>query len=219
MKYSRSEENYLKAIFHFQQAGSRGVSTNDIAEAMETKASSVTDMIKKHAAKDLVNYVNYQGVSLTESGRSTAIMVIRKHTLWEVFLVNKLDFPWDKVHDIAEQLEHIKSEELVTKLEAFLDYPSVDPHGDPIPDQHGNFKQTQKRLLVKCDLNEKYLCVGVKDSSSEFLRFLDKKHINIGSNITVLSKEEFDDSMQIQVDDQKHFISKKIAENIYVSAQ
>ncbi|NQX76213.1 metal-dependent transcriptional regulator [Gilvibacter sp.] len=219
MKYSRSEENYLKAIFHLQQAGSRGVSTNDIAEAMETKASSVTDMIKKLAAKDLVNYVKYQGVSLTESGRSTAIMVIRKHRLWEVFLVNKLDFPWDKVHDIAEQLEHIKSEELVTKLEAFLDYPSVDPHGDPIPDQHGNFKQTQKRLLVKCDLNEKYLCVGVKDSSSEFLRFLDKKHINIGSNITVLSKEEFDDSMQIQVDDQKHFISKKIAENIYVSAQ
>ena len=219
MKYSRSEENYLKAIYHLQLTGSKEVSTNDIADAMDTKASSVTDMIKKLAAKDLVNYVKYQGVSLTVSGRTTAIMVIRKHRLWEVFLVNKLDFPWDKVHDIAEQLEHIKSEELVTKLEAFLDYPSVDPHGDPIPDQYGNFKKTNKHLLVKCNLDEIYLCVGVKDSSSEFLRFLDKKHINIGSKLMVLSKEEFDDSMQIKVDDQKHFISKKIAENIYVSAQ
>ena len=128
-----SEENYLKAIYHLSKEGTVDVSTNAIAEKIESKASSVTDMIKKLAEKNLVNYVKYQGVTLTNEGRLAAASVIRKHRLWEVFLVDKLNFSWDEVHDVAEQLEHIKSLKLVNELDAFLQYPKHDPHGDPIP--------------------------------------------------------------------------------------
>ena len=132
-----SEENYLKTIYHLTIISDSEISTNAIAEKMETKASSVTDMLKKLAEKDLVDYKKYQGVSLTEKGKLSAKMIVRKHRLWEVFLVEKLDFSWDEVHDIAEQLEHIKSEKLINKLDDFLGNPTEDPHGDPIPDKNG----------------------------------------------------------------------------------
>src|SRR6476620_10565441 len=133
-----SEENYLKTIYHITSSSGAEVSTNAIAEKMETKASSVTDMLKKLADKDLVHYKKYQGVSLTDKGLHSAKMIVRKHRLWEIFLVEKLAFSWDEVHDIAEQLEHIKSEQLVNKLDAFLNFPTEDPHGDPIPNAEGN---------------------------------------------------------------------------------
>lgn len=216
MKYSLSEENYLKAIFHLEHKLLGEVSTNAIADRMETKASSVTDMVKKLSAKGLVDYVKYQGVTLTEEGRKTALKIIRKHRLWEVFLVDKLNFQWDEVHDIAEQLEHVESDELVQRLDTFLEYPDFDPHGDPIPDEKGNLKSVEKKLLSELGESQRGVCVGVRESNSDFLRYLDKRNIGIGTKIVVQSKEYFDESMVVQVAEQQFSISQRTAENIYV---
>jgi DtxR family transcriptional regulator, Mn-dependent transcriptional regulator len=211
-----SEENYLKTIYHLTNLSESEVSTNAIAEMMETKASSVTDMLKKLAEKDLVNYKKYQGVSLTDKGRLTAKMIVRKHRLWEVFLVEKLDFAWDEVHDIAEQLEHIKSEQLINKLDDFLGNPTEDPHGDPIPDAQGRMAKTDKQLLSDLAVNQIGICVGVRDSSAEFLKYLDKQEIALGSKIEIISKESFDLSTKIKVNVKELTISNKIASNLFV---
>jgi DtxR family Mn-dependent transcriptional regulator len=211
-----SEENYLKAIYHLTVVSNSEVSTNSIAEMMETKASSVTDMLKKLADKDLVNYKKYRGVSLTEQGRLAAKMIVRKHRLWEVFLVEKLDFSWDEVHDIAEQLEHIKSEKLINKLDDFLGNPTEDPHGDPIPNAEGQILKIDKRLLSELVENQSGICVGVKDTSSEFLKYLDKQEIALGSKIEILGKESFDLSLRIKVNGTNMTISNKIASNLYI---
>ena len=211
-----SEENYLKTIYHLTTFLNTEVSTNAIAEKMETKASSVTDMLKKLAEKELVNYKKYQGVSLTTSGRLEAKMIVRKHRLWEVFLVEKLDFSWDEVHDIAEQLEHIKSEKLINKLDDFLGNPTEDPHGDPIPDAEGNIIKIEKQLLSEIGIANKTICVGVKDTSPEFLQYLDKQKIALGSTIEILSKEDFDASLHLKVNNQELIVSSKIAGNLYV---
>jgi DtxR family Mn-dependent transcriptional regulator len=211
-----SEENYLKAIYHLTVVSNSEVSTNAIAEMMETKASSVTDMLKKLAEKDLVNYKKYRGVSLTDPGKLAAKMIVRKHRLWEVFLVEKLDFSWDEVHDIAEQLEHIKSEKLINKLDDFLGNPTEDPHGDPIPNAEGQIVKIEKQLLSELEATQIGICVGVKDTSSEFLKYLDKQGIALGSRIEVVSKESFDLSVRIKVDDKNLSISNKIASNLYI---
>ena len=211
-----SEENYLKTIYHLTTISDSEVSTNAIAEVMETKASSVTDMLKKLSEKSLVNYKKYQGVSLTEKGKLTAKMIVRKHRLWEVFLVDKLDFSWDEVHDIAEQLEHIKSEQLINKLDDFLGNPTEDPHGDPIPDANGKIINTEKQLLSELLENQSGICVGVKDTSSEFLKYLDKQEISLGSKIEILGKESFDLSLKIKLNGSELTISNKIASNIFV---
>jgi DtxR family Mn-dependent transcriptional regulator len=211
-----SEENYLKTIYHLTIISDSEISTNAIAEKMETKASSVTDMLKKLAEKDLVNYKKYQGVSLTEKGKLSAKMIVRKHRLWEVFLVEKLDFSWDEVHDIAEQLEHIKSEKLINKLDDFLGNPTEDPHGDPIPDVNGRVIKIEKQLLSELHENQTGICVGVKDTSSEFLKYLDKQGIALGSKIEIIAKESFDLSLKIKVDNKDLTISNKIASNLFV---
>ncbi|UGU17248.1 metal-dependent transcriptional regulator [Sinomicrobium kalidii] len=211
-----SEENYLKAIYHLSRDAREAVSTNAISDVMETKASSVTDMVKKLSEKKLVKYKKYQGVTLTEEGRQYAVSVIRKHRLWEVFLLEKLNFSWDEVHDVAEQLEHIKSDKLIEELDVFLDYPTVDPHGDPIPDKHGNIQPSSKVLLSTLKQNEKGVCVGVKNSSKEFLRYLDKLKISLGDELTVMSKEPFDNSMLIRINDTKINVSSLTATNLYV---
>jgi len=213
-----SEENYLKAIYHLSNHGNISVSTNAIAEKMETKASSVTDMIKKLADKDLVNYVKYQGANLTMQGRLTAVSVIRKHRLWEVFLVNKLNFSWDEVHDVAEQLEHIKSEKLTNELEAFLEFPTHDPHGDPIPDRYGNINTLDKVSLSSLKENQRSKLLGVKDSSDEFLRYLNKRKISIGDTIEVLNIEPYDKSIQIRINSNEMVMSDNVAENLYVKS-
>ncbi|WP_405611358.1 metal-dependent transcriptional regulator [Polaribacter sp. Asnod1-A03] len=214
--FSQSEENYLKAIYHLSLISNKGISTNSIAEKLETKASSVTDMIKKLSEKEVVVYKKYKGVKLTDLGSKIAASIVRKHRLWEVFLVDKLNFSWDEVHDVAEQLEHIKSEKLVDQIDAFLGFPTHDPHGDPIPDKEGELKIVEKSLLSTLSKNEKGICIGVDDSSSEFLQFLDKKGITLGKQITVLEKEEFDDSLSIIINDKKMSISNKIANNLYI---
>lgn len=211
-----SEENYIKAIYHLSLFQKKGVNTNAIAKMIETKASSVTDMIKKLAEKGLVEYQKYQGVTLTETGLYSAKMIVRKHRLWEVFLVEKLDFSWDEVHDVAEELEHIKSEKLINKLDAFLGFPTEDPHGDPIPNEKGEIKKVDKKLLSDLKIGQKSICVGVKDTSSEFLKYLDKQHIALGSNFEIIEKESFDASLIVLVNENEMNISNKIASNLYV---
>lgn len=213
-----SEENYLKAIYHLTTNLDGEVSTNAIAEVMETKASSVTDMLKKLSDKDLVHYKKYQGVSLTDKGKLSAKMIIRKHRLWEVFLVEKLDFSWDEVHDVAEQLEHIKSEKLINKLDDFLGNPTEDPHGDPIPDAQGRMVTIEKQLLSDLSANESGICVGVKDNSPAFLKYLDKQQIGLGTTIEVSAKESFDLSLKIKVNGSEFVISNKIASNLFVKS-
>jgi DtxR family Mn-dependent transcriptional regulator len=173
-------------------------------------------MVKKLSEKEVVLYIKYQGVTLTEFGKKTAANIVRKHRLWEVFLVEKLNFSWDEVHDVAEQLEHIKSPKLINQLDALLGFPTHDPHGDPIPDKDGHVNTVDKILLSTLNKNESGVCVGVNDSSSEFLRFLDKKKITLGKKITVIEKEDFDDSLSIQMDNKKFSISNKIANNLYM---
>jgi len=211
-----SEENYLKTIYHLTSMTEEAISTNAIAEKMDTKASSVTDMLKKLAEKDLVNYIKYQGVSLTENGKLAAKMIVRKHRLWETFLVEKLEFSWDEVHDVAEQLEHIKSEKLINKLDDFLGNPTEDPHGDPIPDAEGRIIKIEKRLLSELEKNQSGICVGVKDTSSDFLKYLDKQEIALGSQIAIIEKESFDNSVKIRVGNKEMMISNKIASNLYI---
>ena len=214
---SITEENHLKAIFHLSSDGNKDVSTNAIADSLKTKAPSVTDMLKKLFEKKLVSYKKYQGSSLTADGRKTALNIIRKHRLWEVFLVNKLNFNWDEVHDIAEQLEHIKSEKLINELDKFLYYPDKDPHGDPVPNPAGFIKYTTKLVLSDLAIGETGKFVGIKDSSSTFLKLLDKRKISLGSNIKVLHQEDFDQSIYIGLDETNLTISVKSANNIYVT--
>ena len=211
-----SEENYLKAIFHLSKYDKTAVSTNAIAQKMETKASSATDMIKKLFEKGLIDYQKYKGVKLTEDGRLAAVSVIRKHRLWEVFLVDKLCFSWDEVHEVAEQLEHIKSKKLTRELDAFLEFPTEDPHGDPIPDSNGNMPSCQKLLLAKVKQLQRCICVGVKDSTPKFLQYLDKHKIALGAEITVLSRESYDESMEVKINNIQQSISKEVAHNLFV---
>lgn len=211
-----SEENYIKVIYHLSSSTPKGVNTNAIAIVLNTKASSVTDMVKKLSEKNLVSHQKYYGVTLTETGLREAKMIVRKHRLWEVFLVEKLGFSWDEVHEIAEELEHIKSEKLTNKLDAFLGFPNTDPHGDPIPDQKGEIRKINKSLLSEVAHQKLFLCVGVKDSSVEFLQYLNKQKITLGSHIKVLEKESFDNSIVIELDGKEFTISNKIATNLYV---
>ncbi len=213
---STSEENYIKTIYHLAQPTTPDVSTNSIARRLDTKASSVTDMIKKLADKGLVNYQKYQGASLTERGMHIAKMIVRKHRLWEAFLVEKLDFNWDEVHEVAEQLEHIQSEKLINRLDAFLDYPKEDPHGDPIPNAEGEITAVQKTLLAELEEGQTGVCVGVKDTSPSFLQYLDKQKVALGTTIQLLSKEHFDQSVNVLVDDRELVFSKMVSNNIYI---
>ncbi len=211
-----TEENYIKAIYHLGKQGAQTVSTNAIAQEMETKASSVTDMVKKLSDKGYANYKKYRGVDLTAKGKEIALNIVRKHRLWEVFLVEKLNFSWDEVHEVAEQLEHIKSKKLIAQLDAFLEYPTHDPHGDPIPDKTGKFKKIDKILLSETRVGDHCICVGVVDSSPEFLKYLDKNNISLGSALEVCNREPFDNSVTIKMGTRELIISNMIANNLFV---
>jgi DtxR family Mn-dependent transcriptional regulator len=173
-------------------------------------------MLKKLAAKGLINYVKYQGVTLTDTGEAIALLVIRKHRLWEVFLVDKLEFSWDQVHEIAEQLEHIQSDELIKRLDKFLGFPQYDPHGDPIPNDKGELTNKKQVYLIDMKIGDSGDVVGVKETSPLFLRYLDKIGVNIGAHIEIMDKIEFDQSIEIKVNKERvTIISKDIAQNIY----
>lgn len=215
--FSLAEENYLKTIFHLESYFGEEVSTTSIAEKLDTKASSVTDMVQKLAEKKLLRYKKYKGAQLTAYGKKIATDVIRRHRLWEVFLVEKLNFNWDEVHEIAEQLEHIQSDELVERLDQFLGVPDFDPHGDPIPDSQGKIKDVNKKLLSECVPGQWVECVGVKESHSEFLKFLTKIKVSIGTKIKIISIEPFEGSMTIEVMGDLFFISKNSSDNIFIN--
>lgn len=215
---TRAEENYLKALFKLSSGAKKRISTNALANQLETKPSSATDMLQKLHDKALVQYTKYKGAELSAKGRQAASQIVRKHRLWEVFLVEKLAFGWDEVHDIAEQLEHINSPDLVERLDEFLGCPRVDPHGDPIPDNEGNMTPIHKTLLAQQPIKSQCVLKGLKDTDDSFLAYLSQKKIKLGSVITVLEKEPFDESMTIEIDKNTHFISKIISTNIYVQA-
>jgi DtxR family Mn-dependent transcriptional regulator len=215
---SFTEENYLKAIYRLSDGGSKAVTTNEIAELMCTKAASVTDMVKKLSGKDLISYEPYYGANITRTGKNQALMIIRKHRLWETFLVNKLNFNWDEVHDVAEQLEHIQSPLLIEKLDEFLGFPTCDPHGHPIPDKHGKIQNVRQLPLADSAKGKTLIVKSVTDSSSSFLQYLSKIGIYLGASIEIEEKIEFDGSLEVVIDKQKKvFISRDAATNLLVS--
>lgn len=214
---SFTEENYLKAIYHLSQGGERAVLTNEIAEAMQTKAASVTDMIKKLSAKSLIQYEKYYGVKITASGKQLALQIIRKHRLWETFLVEKLGFTWDEVHAVAEQLEHIQSAQLINRLDEFLGFPKSDPHGDPIPDQQGKFKLRALVSLDQVEPTKRGTITSVKDNDPELLKYLEKIGAKPGKVIQVIRREAFDKSMEVLLDKKKLFISLEVSRNILIA--
>ncbi|MGB5980870.1 MAG: metal-dependent transcriptional regulator [Nonlabens sp.] len=214
--HSVSEENYIKAIYHAQQNSSL-VSTNEISARMNTRASSVTDMLKKLADKNLAEYVPYHGSRLTAAGMDCAMKIIRKHRLWEVFLVEKLNFSWDEVHEVAEQLEHIQSPKLIDELDKHLGFPKEDPHGDPIPDKNGKLEQKAKTTLSQLKSGDSGTLVGVGNSSTEFLKYLNKNNLELGTRVEVIAHEDFDGSQTIKANHNTFQISKKISENLYLT--
>jgi DtxR family transcriptional regulator, Mn-dependent transcriptional regulator len=215
---SFTEENYLKTIYHLSEGGFKAVLTNEIAESMNTKAASVTDMIKKLSTKELVSYEPYYGVKITRHGKLGALMVIRKHRLWETFLVEKLHFSWDEVHEVAEQLEHIQSPLLIEKLDEFLGFPSADPHGHPIPDRNGKVQQIRQIALSELAPSRSSIVCSVKTGTPSFLQYLSKIGIYIGASISIIEKVEFDGSLEVQIDNKKKaFISRDAAENLLVT--
>lgn len=214
---SLTEENYLKAIFVLNEEKELKASTNAIAEKMETKASSVTDMLKRLKEKELVHYKKYQAVKLTKAGEKVAVSIIRKHRLWEYFLVEKLHFSWNEVHDIAEQLEHIQSSQLTNRLEKFLDYPTMDPHGDPIPDKDGKFPMRLSMTLSDAEFDKTYIVVGVKDHSTSFFNHLKQIQVDLGTRIKVHAVSEFDRSMDVSIEGRlKAVISSEVAKNLFI---
>lgn len=215
--YSFTEENYLKAIYKLQEQSNESINTNAIAISIQTKAASVTDMIKKLSDKKLLEYEKYKGVVLTELGKKVALETVRKHRLWETFLHNKLNFTWDAVHDIAEQLEHIQSQELIDKLDDFLGFPSHDPHGDPIPGKNGEIKESNFVILSDLKERESGIISGVVNHSSVFLKHLESNELILGKRIMVQEIVAFDFSFQIKMEGKKVLqISNEVARNILV---
>ncbi len=216
LNYSTSEENYIKAIYRLQKQDGT-VTTNELAQELNTKPASVTDMMKKLKAKKLLHYQPYKGFRLTQEGSKVALGIIRRHRLWEYFLAEKLKFTWDEVHEVAEDLEHVSSKKLIDKLDEFLGFPRVDPHGDPIPDANGKIEHTRKIALTELPLHIVATVSNVKDQSSSILELLEHKHISIGTRLEIKKKFEFDESLEIKIGRQPAFtISKQLAENIFV---
>ena len=216
---SLTEENYLKAVYHLSDGGSRSVLTNELAEAMQNKAASVTDMVKKLSAKELILYERYYGVRITSRGKLRALEVIRKHRLWETFLVEKLGFHWDEVHEVAEQLEHIQSQRLIDKLDEYLGHPTTDPHGDPIPDQHGKVKSLPQISLDQLKPGAKGVICTVKGNDANLLKYLDKIGAKPGKKIEVITRESFDESVEVLIEKKKVFVSKDVCKNILLSVK
>jgi len=211
-----SEEDYLKAIYALSY-NNNGASTNALANHLNMKASSITDMLKKLSDKGWVNYEKYKGASLNVDGKIIALSIVRKHRLWETFLVNKLNFKWDEVHEIAEQLEHIKSNELVDRLDDFLGNPKFDPHGDPIPNKDHEITDSRKRsYLSEVEINRDVIIIGVKDSSAQLLQYLEKENMILGKNIIVLEIHDFDKSLRISINGKELNISERVAQNVLV---
>ena len=216
---SISEENYLKALIHLtMEKGIPDAGTNELATFLNVKPATVNEMLKKLKEKKLIDHKKYGRITVTASGKKLALEVIRKHRLWETFLFEKLHFTWDEVHEVAEQLEHIKSKKLIDQLDRFLGFPSVDPHGELIPNAKGEFKIKAKMTLNEGSIGHRYTVIGVKDDSSSFLQYVDKVGCTMGAKIKLISHQSFDDALEIEIKKLRLLVSSKFAENIYVEA-
>jgi len=214
---SYTEENYLKVIFKISSDTNKSASTNAISKLVETSAASVTDMLKRLSEKGLINYIKYKGVNLTKEGTKIATTLVRKHRLWEVFLVEKLSFNWDEVHDIAEELEHIQSDELIDRLDQYLGHPKFDPHGDPIPDAEGNFTFRKQVTLTEMEVGESGVVVGVQEHSSPFLQYLDRLKLHLGVEIKLIERFEYDESVRIIIDkSNEQILTQKVGQNLFI---
>ncbi|MFT3824718.1 MAG: metal-dependent transcriptional regulator [Chitinophagaceae bacterium] len=214
--YSSSKENYLKAIFHLQEKDNT-VTTNDLANELQTRPASVTDMLKKLKAQKLLLYEKYKGFKLSQEGRKVALQIIRKHRLWEYFLVEKLHFGWDEVHEIAEELEHISSKKLIDRLDEYLGFPKTDPHGDPIPDSQGRWVLTRQVDLLHLPLNKVAEVSSIGDQSPEMLELLSHKNIALNTKLEVKKKFAFDNSLELKIKNQGSVtISEHVAKNVFV---
>lgn len=210
-----TEENYLKAIYNIYEKTKDIVSTNSIAEKLNTTPASVTDMIKKLASKDLIIYEKYKGSKLSQEGTKIATSLIRKHRLWETFLVDKLSFSWEEVHEIAEDLEHIHSERLINKLDEYLGFPKYDPHGDPIPNAEGKFTLREQQDLHKLEVGDQGLLIGVKNHDDSFLGYLNELGVSIGVHMEVLEKNEYDKSITVSIDQKSSaFMTEKVSKKL-----
>lgn len=214
---SQTEENYLKAIFKITEVHQKAASTNAIAQKLDTSAASVTDMLKRLAEKEVINYEKYKGVTLTSEGVKLATQLIRRHRLWETFLVKKLYFSWDEVHEIAEELEHIKSKELVNRLDNFLGNPKFDPHGDPIPNAEGKFTLRNQVSLDQFNIGDTGVLVGVKEHDKPFLVYLNELKINLGTDIKILNKNNFDHSIKVLINKTDEYLfTNRICKSLLV---
>ncbi|MBT8233768.1 MAG: metal-dependent transcriptional regulator [Saprospiraceae bacterium] len=214
---TETEENYIKAIFKITEKNQGTANTNAVAQHLNTSPASVTDMLKRLSEKEYFHYEKYKGVYLTTKGIKLATNLVRKHRLWEVFLVDKLKFQWDEVHDIAEQLEHVDSDELITRLDTFLGNPKYDPHGDPIPNADGKFTLRSQTSLMNLQKGETGIVVGVRNHDTPFLQYLNKICVNLGTKISVVNNIDFDHSKEVSIDDENRVIlSQKACVNIYV---
>jgi len=214
---TQTEENYIKAIFKITEKNQGSANTNSIARHLSTSAASVTDMLKRLSEKEYFHYEKYKGVYLTSKGINIATNLIRKHRLWEVFLVDKLKFSWDEVHDMAEELEHVQSNELINRLDDYLGNPKYDPHGDPIPNVDGKFTIRNQVSLLNLTKGENGIVVGVKEHDTPFLQYLNRIQISLGTKIKVLSSIEFDHSKEVVLDgDVNIILSQKVCNNLYV---
>lgn len=216
MSLSSAEQDYLKAIFAITRIEHRQANTNAIAVLLKTKASSVTDMIKKLAVKKLVKYEKYKPVSLTNKGQKIATSLIRSHRLWETFLVERLEYDWSRVHSIAEQLEHIEDDELLDKLDHYLGYPKFDPHGDPIPTKEGTFPQRDETLLSQLNPGDCGIISSVLQDDESFLEALNQLNLCINQPIEYIKKIDFDQSIQLKINDHIHILSENMAKNIAI---
>jgi DtxR family Mn-dependent transcriptional regulator len=211
MPLSYTEENYLKAIYKLAEIEQGSVSTNAIAKMMSTSAASVTDMIKRLSEKGYLKYRKYYGSELTNIGKKTATQLVRKHRLWETFLVDKLKFSWEEIHDIAEELEHIKSDKLIQRLDDFLGFPKFDPHGDPIPNPEGKFTLRSQIVLSEMKVGEQGQVIGVKTHDTPFLQHLNNIGIRINTPLRIVSKQEYDNSTTVKINETNILLSEKVA--------
>jgi len=214
---SKNEEDYLKALFHLEfESDQKKVGMNQLADYLGITPASANNMIKKLKRKELVHHEKYGKLGLTEYGKDKAINLIRKHRLWETFLYDKLEFSWDEVHEVAEQLEHIRSQKLIQKLDKFLGYPETDPHGDPIPDAKGHIKPLPKLTLSEVPIGSVCNIVTVNDNSTSFLQYVSELGLGIDSQVKVIDRQSFDNSICVKISDKEVRVSEKFAQNIYV---
>ena len=215
---THTEENYLKAIYSLNaDRNDKELGTNELAKHLSISPATASSMLKKLKEKGFIHYEKYGAISLLEKGEIEACAVIRKHRLWETFLVERMEFTWDEIHEVAEQLEHVKSKKLVDQLDKLLGYPKYDPHGDPIPNASGEIGGVHKTTLIQESVGKELRVVGVRNDSPAFLQYITQLGLGINSQIIIRSHHEFDGSLDAEIDGKSQMISQKVAENVYVS--